>query len=47
MEKKDEEVRLEICLEKLPGYGKAEDYIASIEVAYPETWTVEYEMIDS
>lgn len=37
MEKKDEEVRQE----------KMEDYIASIEVAYPETWTVEYEMIDS
>lgn len=37
----------ENCLEKLPGYGKTEDYIASIEVAYPETWTVEYEMIDS
>ena len=37
----------ENCLEKLPDYGKMEDYIASIEVAYPETWTVEYEMIDS
>ena len=37
----------ENCLEKLPGYGKTEDYIVSIEVAYPETWTVEYEMIDS
>lgn len=32
----------ENCLEKLPGYGKTEDYIASIEVAYPATWTVEY-----
>lgn len=37
----------ENCLEKLPDYGKTEDYIASIEVAYPATWTVEYEMIDS
>ena len=37
----------ENCLEKLPSYGKMEDYIASIEVAYPATWTVEYEMIDS
>lgn len=37
----------ENCLEKLPGYGKTVDYIASIEVAYPATWTVEYEMIDS
>lgn len=37
----------ENCLEKLPGYRKTEDYIASIEVAYPATWTVEYEMIDS
>lgn len=37
----------ENCLEKLPDYGKTEDYIASIEIAYPETWTVEYEMIDS
>lgn len=37
----------ENCLEKLPGYGKTKDYIASIEVAYPATWTVEYEMIDS
>ena len=37
----------ENCLEKLPDYGKTEDYIASIEVAYPTTWTVEYEMIDS
>lgn len=32
----------ENCLEKLPDYGKTEDYIASIEVAYPATWTVEY-----
>ena len=37
----------ENCLEKLPSYGKMEDYIASIEVAYPATWTVEYETIDS
>lgn len=37
----------ENCLEKLPDYGKTQDYIASIEVAYPATWTVEYEMIDS
>lgn len=37
----------ENCCEKLPNYGKMEDYVASIEVAYPETWTVEYEMIDS
>lgn len=37
----------ENCCEKLPNYGKTEDYIASIEVAYPETWTVEYEIIDS
>ena len=37
----------ENCLEKIPDYGKMEDYIASIEVAYPATWTVEYEMIDS
>ena len=37
----------ENCLEKLPDHGKTEDYIASIEVAYPATWTVEYEMIDS
>ena len=37
----------ENCLEKLPDYGKMEDYIASIEVAYPETWTVEYAKIDS
>ena len=37
----------ESCLEKFPGYGKTEDYIASIEVAYSATWTVEYEMIDS
>lgn len=37
----------ESCLEKLPGYGKTEDYIVSIEVAYPETWTVEYAKIDS
>ena len=35
------------CCEKLPNYGKMEDYIASIEVAYPETWTVEYAKIDS
>lgn len=38
---------LENCLEKLPDYGKMEDYIVSIEVAYPTTWTVEYELIDS
>ena len=37
----------ENCLEKLPDYGKMEDYIVSIEVAYPTTWTVEYELIDS
>lgn len=37
----------ENCLEKLPDNAKLEDYIASIEVAYPETWTVEYAMIDS
>ncbi len=37
----------ENSLEKLPDYGKLEDYVASIEVAYPETWTVEYEIIDS
>lgn len=37
----------ENCCEKLPDYGKLEDYVSSIEVAYPETWTVEYEMIDS
>lgn len=37
----------ENCLEKLPYYGKIENYISSIEVAYPATWTVEYEMIDS
>lgn len=37
----------ENCLEKLPDYGKMEDYIVSIEVAYPATWTVEYELIDS
>lgn len=37
----------ENCLEKIPGYGKTEDYIASIEVAYPATWTVEHELIDS
>lgn len=37
----------ENCCEKLPNYGKMEDYIASIEVAYPETWTVEYAKIDS
>lgn len=37
----------ENSLEKLPDYGKLEDYVASIEVAYPETWTVEYELIDS
>lgn len=35
------------CCEKLPNHGKMEDYIASIEVAYPETWTVEYAKIDS
>lgn len=32
----------ENCLEKLPDYGKIENYISSIEVAYPATWTVEY-----
>lgn len=37
----------ENSLEKLPDYGKLEDYVASIEVAYPSTWTVEYEIIDS
>lgn len=37
----------ENCLEKLPDYGKIENYISSIEVAYPATWTVEYELIDS
>lgn len=37
----------ENCLEKISDYGKMEDYIASIEVAYPATWTVEYEMINS
>ena len=37
----------ENCYEKLPDSAKLEDYIASIEVAYPKTWTVEYEMIDS
>lgn len=37
----------ENCLEKISDYGKLKDYIASIEVAYPATWTVEYEMIDS
>lgn len=37
----------ENCCEKLPNYGKMEDYVASIEVAYPETWTVEYAKIDS
>lgn len=37
----------ENSLEKLPDYGKLEDYVASIEVAYPATWTVEYELIDS
>lgn len=37
----------ENCLEKLPDHGKMEDYIVSIEVAYPATWTVEYELIDS
>lgn len=59
MEKKDEEVRQKMleqfpellmpenCLEKLPDYGKMEDYVYSIEVAYPATWTVEHEMIDS
>lgn len=35
------------CCEKLPNYGKMEDYIVSIEVAYPTTWTVEYELINS
>ena len=34
----------ENCLEKIPDHGKMEDYIASIEVAYPATWTVEYEI---
>ena len=37
----------ENCYEKLPDSAKLEDYIASIEVAYPETWTVEYAKIDS
>ena len=37
----------ENCLEKLPDYRKMEDYVASIEVAYPVTWTVEFELIDS
>ena len=37
----------ENCLEKLPDSAKLEDYVASIEVAYPETWTVEYAKIDS
>lgn len=37
----------ENCLEKLPDYGKIENYISSIEVAYPATWTVEHELIDS
>lgn len=32
----------ENCLEKLPDYGKTEDYIASIEVAYPATWTIDF-----
>lgn len=32
----------ENCLEKLPDYGKTEDYIASIEVAYPVTWTIDF-----
>lgn len=36
----------ENCLEKIPDYGKTEDYIASIEVAYPATWIVEYEMMN-
>lgn len=39
--------KTENCLEKLPDYGKMEDYVYSIEVAYPATWTVEHEMIDS
>lgn len=37
----------ENCYEKIPDNANLEDYIASIEVAYPETWTVEYEKIDS
>ena len=33
--------------EEFPDYGKMEVYVASIEVSYPATWTVEFEMIDS